>query len=100
MHPIHSGTRRPGAHIAVIGVSHRYRRSPQFALNNINFEVQPGEAVALVGRSGCGKSTLLHILSGLMPPSAGEVHIDGALVWRPSPRWTVMFQQDRICIHG
>ena len=96
MHPIHSGTRRPGAHIAVIGVSHRYRRSPQFALNNINFEVEPCEAVALVGRSGCGKSTLLHILSGLMPPSAGEVHIDGALVWRPSPRWTVMFQQPHL----
>ena len=50
------------------------------ALKDISFEVQPGEAVALVGRSGCGKSTLLHILSGLMTPSAGEVRIDDALV--------------------
>ena len=96
MQPIHSGMRRPGAHILVTGVSHRYRGSARPALNNINFEVKPGEAVALVGRSGCGKSTLLHILSGLMPPSAGEVYIDGALVWRPSPRWTVMFQQPHL----
>ena len=88
--------RRLGAHIVVTGVSHRYRGSSQFALNNIGFEVQPGEAVALVGRSGCGKSTLLHILSGLMMPSSGEVHINGALVWRPSPRWTVMFQQSHL----
>ena len=96
MHPIQSGTRRPGARIVVTAVSHRYRGSSQFALNNISFEVQPCEAVALVGRSGCGKSTLLHILAGLMPPSAGEVHIDDALVWRPSPRWTVMFQQPHL----
>jgi|HubBroStandDraft_2_1064218.scaffolds.fasta_scaffold70401_2 ABC-type nitrate/sulfonate/bicarbonate transport system ATPase subunit len=96
MHPIRSGPRRSGAHILVTAVTHHYRGSSQFALNNISFEVQPGEAVALVGRSGCGKSTLLHILAGLMSPSAGEVHIDGELVWRPSPRWTVMFQQPHL----
>ncbi len=68
----------------------------QSALNNINFEVQPGEAVAVVGRSGSGKSTLLHILSGLMLPSAGEVYIDDKLVHAPSPRWIVMFQQPHL----
>ena len=93
---IPSGRRRLGAHIAVSGVSHCYRRAANFALKDISFEVQPGEAVALVGRSGCGKSTMLHILSGLMTPSSGEVRIDGALVWAPSPRWIVMFQQPHL----
>ena len=87
---------RPGAHIAITGVSHRYRRSTADVLSDINFEVQPCEAVALVGRSGCGKSTLLHIISGLTMPSAGEVRIDGALVEGPSPQWIVMFQQPNL----
>jgi ABC-type nitrate/sulfonate/bicarbonate transport system ATPase subunit len=80
----------------VNGVSHRYRRAANLALKDICFEVQPGEAVALVGRSGCGKSTMLRILSGLTAPSAGEVRIDGALVWAPSPRWIMMFQQPHL----
>src|ERR1700761_5028875 len=96
MHHPPSATRPTGAHIVVKGISHRYRGSAPLALNNINFEVQPGEAVALVGRSGSGKSTLLHILSGLMLPTAGEVYIDGALVHAPSPRWIVMFQQPHL----
>lgn len=96
MHNVHSARRRPGAHIAVSGVSHRYRRTANLVLEDISFEVQPGEAVALVGRSGCGKSTMLHILSGLMAPSAGTVHIDGARVRAPTPRWIVMFQQPHL----
>ncbi len=95
-HAIYPGNRRPGAHIAVTAVSHRYRRNASDALSGINFEVQPSEAVALVGRSGCGKSTLLHILSGLTMPTVGEVRIDGALVAGPSPRWIVMFQQPHL----
>ena len=96
MHAIYPGNRRPGAHIGVTGVSHRYRRNASDALSGINFEVQPSEAVALVGRSGCGKSTLLHILAGLTKPTVGEVRIDGALVAGPSPRWIVMFQQPHL----
>ncbi|MCI5076011.1 ABC transporter ATP-binding protein [Oricola sp.] len=82
-----------GAHLAVEKVSHTYRRGRQQALVDIDLEVKPGEALALVGRSGCGKSTLLHIMSGLLAPSAGKVWIDGAKVEEPSPRWVVMFQQ-------
>jgi len=96
MHAIHPGKPRPGAHIAIIGVSHRYRCSTGNVLSDINFEVQPCEAVALVGRSGCGKSTLLHLMSGLTAPSVGEIRIDGALVDRPSPLWIVMFQQPHL----
>ena len=96
MYQLSPAVKPSGAHIVVKGVSHRYRGSAQSALNNINFEVQPGEAVAVVGRSGSGKSTLLHILSGLMLPSAGEVYIDDKLVHAPSPRWIVMFQQPHL----
>jgi ABC-type nitrate/sulfonate/bicarbonate transport system ATPase subunit len=96
MNALPSNKQKPGAHVAVTGVNHRYRRSPNPVLSDINLEIQPCEAVALVGRSGCGKSTLLHVMSGLMKPSTGEVRIDGALVEGPSPQWIVMFQQPHL----
>ena len=47
------------------------------ALDDINFSVEKGEFVAIVGPSGSGKSTLLHILGGVDTPSTGQVLVDG-----------------------
>lgn len=82
---------KPGAHIQIQGIGHQYRRG-QPALRGIEAEIQPCEAVALIGRSGCGKSTLLHIIAGLLKPAEGQVLIDGEIVRGPSPKWNMMFQ--------
>jgi lipopolysaccharide transport system ATP-binding protein len=53
------------------------RTEPFWALNDVNFEVQPGEVVGLIGRNGAGKSTLLKILSRITKPSRGRVELHG-----------------------
>lgn len=50
-----------------------------WALRNISFKVEPGEAVGIIGGNGAGKSTLLKVLSRITPPTKGEAAIRGRL---------------------
>lgn len=49
------------------------------ALQEINFEMQAGDVLAVIGRNGAGKSTLLKLLAKVLPPSTGVVRINGAV---------------------
>ena len=47
------------------------------AVAGVDLDVMPGEVIGIVGESGCGKSTLGRIVSGILPPSAGELRYRG-----------------------
>jgi ATP-binding cassette subfamily B protein len=55
-------------------------------LQNISFEVHPGETAAIVGRSGSGKTTLVSLLQGLYHPNSGRIWVDGHDIRHVSPQ--------------
>ncbi len=66
--------------------------SPLVVFEQVNFAIDKGEFVCIVGHSGCGKSTILNILAGLDEASAGVVIMDGREVAGPSLDRGVVFQ--------
>jgi D-xylose transport system ATP-binding protein len=69
--------------LRVEGLSKRF--GPVVALDEVSFEVRPGEVLGLLGDNGAGKSTLVKILSGTLEPSAGRIWFDGRSVTFENP---------------
>lgn len=65
---------------------------PLTVFEQIDFELDKGEFVCIIGHSGCGKSTIMNVLAGLDTPSDGTVIMDGAEVVGPSLERGVVFQ--------
>lgn len=88
----------PAAVLEVQGISKIFHvnNNAFHALENIHFQAGTGELICILGPSGCGKTTLLNILSGFIPPSAGQVTLNGFPVYRPGPDRCVVFQENAI----
>jgi len=59
-----------------LSFSYKDGKNQTSVLNNLNFEVELGDSIAILGQSGCGKSTLLNLIAGLDSPSKGDVLIN------------------------
>lgn len=80
--------------VVVDGLTKRY--GDVLALDDVSFEVPPGEFVIILGVSGSGKSTLLRCMSALTRPTTGEIRIDGEPMIAPRSEVAMIFQQHNI----
>src|SRR5882762_1692970 len=80
--------------IEIAGVSKTYRTQDGDvpSLRPLEFSVDQGEFLVVVGPSGCGKSTLLKLIAGLLPPSGGEIRVEGRVVTKPHADVGIVFQ--------
>ncbi len=53
----------------------------KFVFKNLNFKINSGESVALLGRNGAGKTTLMRILAGIMAADSGIIRSDCSVSW-------------------
>jgi len=65
--------------IPFVAMKEKINRRHLWALNDISFNVRRGECVGIIGNNGAGKSTLLRVLSGITPPTHGDVIIRGRI---------------------
>lgn len=85
----------------ILSIRHLYKSFPVDGrevevLNDINFEIQRGDFIAIVGGSGCGKSTMLRIISGFIRDFKGEVELNGKPVGKPGRDRGFVFQEARL----
>jgi len=64
-----------------------YDNTPAPSLRDVNIVVRKGETVGFIGPSGAGKSTLVDVILGLLPPSSGELLVDGVNLHEQNLEW-------------
>jgi putative ABC transport system ATP-binding protein len=81
----------------LVQVEHLEKRFGEVcALDRVDFEVEPGEWIAIMGPSGSGKTTLINILGGLDHPTGGRVVVDGADISHLAERELTRYRADKI----
>ena len=58
-------------------INFNYHNNPAFSININHFSLSQNEHVLIEGPSGCGKTTLLNLITGLVPPNKGTIHVLG-----------------------
>jgi NitT/TauT family transport system ATP-binding protein len=64
------------------------------AVDDVSFDVRPGEFLSVIGPSGCGKSTLFNVIGGLLSNNQGTVRVDGETISGPHKSIGMVFQEE------
>jgi NitT/TauT family transport system ATP-binding protein len=84
--------RQPVIEIRSVSKTYRTRDGEVPTLQDIDISVDDGELLVVVGPSGCGKSTLMRMVAGLLPPTSGEIRVEGRPVTKPFGEVGIVFQ--------
>ncbi len=68
------------------------------AVNDVSFEAEEGEFIAIIGPSGSGKSTILHIVAGLEKPTSGKVYFYGKNMYEMNKKELTILRREKIGI--
>jgi peptide/nickel transport system ATP-binding protein len=66
--------------LSVQNITARYKGTKTDVLKDVSVDLHPGQTLAVVGESGSGKSTLARVITGLLPPSSGQITFDGRVL--------------------
>lgn len=80
--------------VSVRHLYYKYENKDKYALDDISFDVEPGETVAILGRVGSGKSTLLRLFVRLLDPTRGELLLDG----HPITEFPLQLLRQEVCL--
>jgi len=80
-------------HLSHVAKGYGTGKSRTEVLEDIDFDVLPGEFLCIIGESGCGKSTLLQMIAGFEKPSSGEIYSDGEAITGPHFQRSIVFQE-------
>lgn len=94
--PRHDDSREPLVRMVDLGRSYREGQRRRVVLDGVNGAFHAGELVVILGRSGSGKSTLLNLVSGIDPPTSGEVFVAGRPISRLPERQRTLFRRDHV----
>ena len=83
--------------LVVKGIRHAFGEKK--VLEGVNFNLKQGEIFVVIGPSGAGKTTLLKILAGLLPPTSGQVFLNGNPVDKPRGEIGLIFQDFNLWPH-
>src|SRR5919112_1569357 len=86
------GAARPIIEIEGVSKTYRTRDGEVPSLRPLDITINDGEFLVVVGPSGCGKTTLLKMIAGLLPPSEGEIRVEGRVVTEPHRDVGIVFQ--------
>lgn len=75
--PVSASGANPAPRIELRGVQFRYTPQTPWVLNGVNLQLHAGQRVGFVGATGSGKSTVIDLIMGLLPPTSGQICIDG-----------------------
>jgi ATP-binding cassette subfamily C protein LapB len=79
------GDIRPQGNLRAEALTYRWRDDEKPVIDNVSFELRPGDLVCIAGEEAAGKTTLLNLLAGIAPATSGEVTVDDVNIQRLSP---------------